>query len=308
MISKNKHLFPFIALIIASSIWGANTSVMKITLLTVPVFTLALIRFAAAAILLLPFVWQKLKISKSDLSLVLISGLFGVTFNILFFFFGIKLTTALNAGIIAAAIPIFTLVSAEFFLKERVTKRLFLGGILGFLGIGIIIGKDIVNTGFSFYPLGDFLMLAATFAFVGSEITSKKLFKKYNPWAITYYWFLIGALTFLPGAIFEYFSNPTWTANLVAWSYIGIFYGIFLSSLSAYLLWQWGLSKIPASRVGFFFYLDPIVAIISAVLLLSERITLPFLVGALCVFVGLFVAEGRLPYHHPHQHIKEQLT
>jgi len=278
---------------------------MKIALLTVPVFSLALVRFTVASLILFPFVKNKLKFEKKDIPLIILAGLFAVTLNISFFFFGIRLTSALNAGIIGAAIPIFTLLAAKFFLKDSLTFKLIFGGILGFLGIGIIIGKDLFTTGLSFSPLGDILILSATLCFVASEITGKKLSTKYNSFALTYVWFLIGAITFIPGAIYEYMQNPGWINNLQTSSFIGIFYGIFLSSLTAYSLWQWGLSKVPASRVGFFFYLDPVVSTIGAVLILSEKITWPFILGAFCVFMGIFIAEGRLPYHHAQEHIKE---
>lgn len=294
----NRRLLAFLALIAASSIWGANNAVMKITLLTVPVFSLAFIRFGVASLILLPFVAKKLAIKRPNYPMLILSGLCGVTFNIAFFFWGIKLTTALNAGIIVSSLPIFTLLFAKLFLKEKLSPNLLLGALLGFLGIGAIVGKDILTHGILLSPIGDFLILLATLTFVGYEILSKKLFKMYDAFSVTFYSFAIGALTFIPLTLFEFLQNPLWVTNLRTSSILGIFYGIFLSSLSAYSLWQWGLSKIPASRVGFFFYLDPIVSTIAAVMLLSEQITLPFLIGAACIFLGIFIAEGRLPYHH----------
>lgn len=299
--SASHRTLVFIALILASSIWGVNNSVMKLTLLTVPVFSLALIRFGTASFILLPFVKDQLAIAKKDRKLLILSALCGVSLNIAFFFWGIKLTSALNAGIIVASLPIFTLLFASFFLKEKVSKNLILGGTLAVVGISIIVGRDLASLGLSFSPLGDFLVLLATLSFVGYEIISKKLFAKYNAFTVTYYSFAIGALTFLPLAIWEYLSNPFWIKGLTATSFTGIAFGILLSSLTAYSLWQWGLSKIPASRVGFFFYLDPVVSTITAVLLLSEVITFPFLIGAILIFAGLFIAEGKLPYHHVHK-------
>ena len=259
----------------------------------------------AASLILLPFVAKNLTIAKKDIPKVVLASLFAVTLNISFFFWGIKLTTALNASIIASTIPIFTLLFAKIFLKEAISAKLLLGGLLGVSGILFIVGKDFIEHGFSLYPLGDLLMLCATLSFVGDEIVTKKLTKTYNAFSITYYLFLIGALTFLPLAVVELIKNPLWMTHLTSVSLIGIGYGILFSSLAAYSLWEWGLSKIPASRVGFFFYLDPVVSTIAAVILLSEKITLPFLIGAAAIFLGIFIAEGRLPYHHMHHHIQK---
>lgn len=271
---------------------------MKLTLLSVPLFSLAFIRFFFASLILLPFVYKKLKIKKDDIPVLTLCAFAGITFNISFFFLGLTLTTALNAGIIVSTLPIFTLIFAILFLKEKITKKLVLGSIIGFLGIGIIIGQDITKHGLSLSPIGDFMLLLAMFSFVIYEIFSKKLFKKYNPFVITFYAFLIGALSFLPAFIYELSSSSAWINNLPTNAILGIIYGIFFSSLAAYSLWQWGLSKTDAGKAGFFFYLDPVVSTIAAVIILSEKITTPFVLGSILIFLGLFFAEGRLPYHH----------
>ena len=208
------------------------------------------------------------------------------------------MTIALKMGeIIVSTLPIFTLIFAVLFLKEKITKKLVLGSIIGFLGIGIIIGQDVTKYGLSLSPIGDFILLLAMFSFVIYEVFSKKLFKKYNPSVITFYAFSIGALSFLPAFIYETTSNFQWINNIPTNAIYGVIYGILFSSLSAYSLWQWGLSKIDAGKAGFFFYLDPVVSTIAAVMILSEKITQPFVLGAILIFLGLFFAEGRLPYH-----------
>ncbi|MDO8657761.1 MAG: DMT family transporter [Candidatus Levybacteria bacterium] len=293
---KSKRL-AILALISASIIWGLTGPIMKQTLVHVPIFTLAFIRFGAAALLLFPFVYNKLTIKKEDLPLLILCAAFGVTFNIAFFFLGLTLTSALNTGMIISTIPIVTLIFGALFLKEKITKKLIIGGIFGLLGIGIIIGKDVLQNGLYISPIGDFIILISMFSFVIYEILSKKLFKKYHPLTITFYAFLIGSISFFPASFYEFRNVQNWMANLPLSAILGIIYGIFFSSLSAYSLWQWGLSKIDVSRAGFFFYLDPIASTLGAVLILSEKITEPFILGAILIFLGLFFAEGRLPYH-----------
>src|SRR5258705_3308875 len=100
----------------------------------------------------------------------------------------------------------------------------------------------------------------------------------------------------------EWMKDPTWTQHLQTASVLGILYGIFFASIGGYMLWSWGLSKLSEGKVGFFFYLDPVVSTIAAVLLLSEKITLPFVIGAVFIFAGIFIAEGHFPYPHLHKH------
>ena len=150
---------PLIALALASIFWGATGPIMKLSLVSVPLFTLAFLRFAGASLIMLPIVSKNLSVKKSDwLPLLLCAGL-GVTIHIPLFFAGLKLTTALNAGIIVSSLPLFTLIAAHIFLRERISSKLIGSAILGTLGIAIIIGKNLVLNGFSISSLGDFLIL-----------------------------------------------------------------------------------------------------------------------------------------------------
>jgi drug/metabolite transporter (DMT)-like permease len=64
---------------------------------------------------------------------------------------------------------------------------------------------------------------------------------------------------------------------------------------------MYGISKIDAQEVGIFSYIDPIVAVLIAVPLLSEYPTPLFFVGSLFVFTGIFLAEKRLHWHPFHR-------
>ncbi|OGH38052.1 MAG: hypothetical protein A2905_05110 [Candidatus Levybacteria bacterium RIFCSPLOWO2_01_FULL_36_10] len=291
MKSTSNIKFAYLALITASLIWGATGPVMKLTLETVPIFMLAFIRFSVASLLLFPFVKNRLHIEKKHVRSLLFSALLGVTLNIGFFFLGLRLTSALNAGILIASTPIFTFAFAHFLLKEKIRINFILGAILGITGVSIIIGRDVLQRGLGLSPLGDFLIILSVLSFVGFETASKKLFKIYSPLVITFYSFLIGAITFLPFAFWQNIADSSWMGKLSQPVVFGIIFGILLSSLSAYSLWEWGLSKVSESRVGFFLYLNPISSTLTAVLLLSERITPVFLLGSVFIFTGLFLAE-----------------
>lgn len=294
---KASHKNAFLALFLASIIWGATAPVMKLTIASVPIFILAFLRFGVAALILFPFVAKELDIKRHHVPLLIISSLCGITFNITFFFLGLSLTSALNASIISSSVPLFTLLMAHLMLKEKLQKRVIAGALLGMLGIIIIIGKGFFQGGVAISPIGDFFLLLAAFTFVMYEIFSKELFAQYKPLPITFYGLLIGAVSFFPAAMYERYINPMWLDKVTLDARLGIVYGILLSSLAAYSLWQWGLSKIEASRVGFFVYLHPIIGTIAAVLLLSEKITPLFIVGSLCIFCGLFIAEGMFHFY-----------
>lgn len=283
----------FAALTLASIIWGINSPIMKIALTVTPVFVLAFLRFFLASFLLL-FTKPEFSIEKKDIAKIVLASWLGVTLNIYLFFKGLTLTSAINAGVIISSVPLFTLLFSAIFLKEKVEKNMIYGSLLGFLGIVIILFQPIFSQGFSGNLAGNFLLLLAALTWVGYEIITKDLFKKYSPATVTFYSFVIGSVTFLPFA----FSDIINVLPVILYDsrfVIGLFFGVVFASTLAYYFWQWGLSKIEATRVGFFLYLDPIVATIASVIILNESVSMTFIAGALCIFIGLYIAEKRVP-------------
>jgi len=287
------------ALLISSFIWGANTPIMKWSLGTIPIFSLAFFRFYLATIFLFPFVAKSLKVQRKDYLKIILAALFGITFNVSFFFLGLKLTFAVNAALIIATIPIFTVAAAQIFLKEKIGGRLIVATLIAILGLLAIIGPPIFNFGLTHLFGGMFLILASLF-WVGYEIVSKDLFKKYSPQTVTFYSFLIGSLSFFPLFLRE-LSSSSWLINLNIQGMAGILYGAIFSSTIAYLAWQYGLSKIQASEASFFFYLDPISGVILSILLLGEKITPLFIFGGLLIILAVILAEAKRKEHPLHK-------
>lgn len=295
-------MLPYLALLVTSLIWGANTPIMKWVLSSVPLFSLAFLRFYLATILLFPFVFKNLSIQKKDWVKIILAALFGITFNVTFFFLGLKFTFAVNAALIIATIPIFTIFAAQIFLKERVTLRLIFATTTAFLGLSVILGPPVINLGINHLFGGIFLISAALF-WVGYEILSKELFKKYSPQTVTFYSFLVGSLSFFPLFLLELFASP-WIFQLKFQGLLGILYGAIFSSAIAYFAWQWGLSKIKTSEAAFFFYLDPISGVLVSLVLLGEQITPLFVIGAILIGIGLLLAEYHRKAHPIHKKLE----
>jgi drug/metabolite transporter (DMT)-like permease len=290
----------FLALIIANIIWGAAAAIFKLSLENIPPFTLAFWRFFLGAIIILVVLGKKVSLpltSRRDGLLLFLYGFLGITLNIIFFFWGLKLTFSINSPVIASAQPILTLFFALLFLHEAFKIKKFLGMIFGTIGIIVIVIEPLLLRGVDGSILGNIYLLIATVAAVGQTIVGKKLVSKYNPWAFTFWAFLVGAASFLPLAFYEYIRIPHLYALLDWRGYLGIAYGAIFSSALGYGLFAWGLSKISATDTAMFAYVDPVVGTVAGALLLHEPITIPFLVGASLIFGGIFFAEGRIHYH-----------
>lgn len=293
----------YIGLIIANIIWGAASPIFKWSLENIPPFTLAFWRFFLGAILLLFVLRFKSGIptkNKKDLVALLLYAIFGITINIIFYFWGLKLTYAINAPVISSAGPILTLLLAIILLREKFVFKKFIGMILGIIGIIFIVIEPLLQAGIDGSVIGNIFLVLATVAAVAQTIVGKNVLKRISPVAFTFWAFVIGAASFLPLAVYEYATIPRLYQTLDIRGFTGIIYGAIFSSTLGYTLYAWGLSKISASETSLFAYVDPIAGTIIAYLLLHEPITSWFLWGSLLIFGGIFIAEGRIHYHPLH--------
>jgi len=176
--------------------------------------------------------------------------------------------------------------------------------IWAIVGILIIIFQPLLTTKIDGEILGNLLMLLATLGAVISTMAGRKFLTPNNAFGMTFWSMFIGTFTFLPFMLVEFWQNPAWMGSLGPRGITGIIYGAIFSSLIAYSVYNWALSKLPAYKTSVFIYIDPIVAILIAVPLLGEKITLPFVIGSVLVFLGILIAEKRLHYHPIHKLIQ----
>lgn len=305
-----KSPIPYIALILAHLIWGANFVVAKVTLQEFPPMSLALLRFALASLLLAPFFFaetKKVKIDKKDLPKLIAIGVFMVSINITFFFEGIKRTTAINASTLSLAIPILAVLLGWWFLKEKVRLVNLFGIILGLIGAAVIIGLPEMING-EIAPsviLGNIFIVLASISWVVGAIISKKILNKYSSLTVTAVIFLVGTISFFVPASLEYIQNPAWINQVTILGILGLAYMTLLSSISAYFLFEWGLSKTSVIVADLFQYIEPFAATTLSIAVLSETISTTFLIGASLVAIGVFLGtlakEAHRKHHRAHR-------
>lgn len=280
----------FAYLITAALLWGATIPIMKFTLTQIPIFSLITIRMTFASLILLPFIAKQLKVKSEDLKTLFLAAIFGTNLNLAFFFLGLKYSLAINASIILATTPIFTLILAQFFLKEKFTIKLLLGSTLAMLGVIFIVGVPIFHLNLK-STIGNLALVASALAWVGHEIFSKKVLTKYPPATVAFYTTSIGAIVFSPLFVLELFKSPTWYYQVNLHGFLGLLYGILFASLIAYVCWQKGLSLTTAGEASFVFYLMPLSGILFSVILLKESFPTFLIFGAILIFLGVVLAE-----------------
>lgn len=302
---------PYIALIIAHLIWGANFVVAKVTLQEFPPMSLAFLRFSIASLLIAPFFLaigrggihpkaRLVKIDKEDIPKLIAIGLLVITFNITFFFEGIIRTSATTASILTLIIPMLSVILGWIFLKERIYLINLAGIIIAFLGAIVVIKlPEIFFGNLSARELtGNILIILASISWVLGAIISRQMLRKYPSLVITSIAFLVGAVTFFIPFFMEYAKNPDWLKNVTVLGSLGLIYMILLSSICAYFLFEWGLAKTSVIKADLFQYIEPFIAAVLAFFVLGESITVPFLVGGILIIAGVYLGTLAKEPHH----------
>lgn len=305
-----KSPLPYIALLLAHIIWGMNFVVAKITLTEFPVMSLAFMRFFAASLLIVPFLFT---LEKKDLTIkfkhllsFFVVGVLLTTFNITFFYEGMSRTEAINASALTLIAPVLSVVGAWLFLREKIFKINLLGIFLGLIGAFVIIGFPVLAVGSlsSVNFLGNLLIIASTTCYVAWSILAKKLLHSYHPLTLTAVIFIIGSITFLVPAALDYVKDPAWINRVSILGLLGFLFITMLSSVSAFFLLIWALARIDLTKANLTQYIEPAVAATLAVPLLHERISYSFIIGTCLIILGVYWGTlGKKEHHHPHHHI-----
>lgn len=290
-----------LALIIANIIWGATPPIFKWALEDITPFTLAFLRFSIATLILIPFVrHHNLKIDRQDWPKLFTLAFGGIFLHISFFFLGLELSSSINAPIIASAAPVFLMLAGIIILKERPGVKRIGGGFMSLVGVSIIVLLPVLNNsqGVGGSILGNFFFIMATLGAVLHVVLLKGLSEKYDPMPLIFWSFAIASVMFFPIFTSQVLSGSL--ANVGLQGFIGVAFGAVLASATAYYLFYWAIKYLLASEVGLFTYLDPVVAIIIAGPLLGEHPTSTYVIGSILVFLGIYIAEGRIHYHPIH--------
>lgn len=308
---------PYIALLLAHLIWGANFVVAKITLDEFPPMSLAFLRFSLALLLIVPFFLaltkkgpgnlsrlNLVKIEREDYPKLILIGIMVITLNITFFFEGIKRTSPINASVLTLVIPMLSVLLGWIFLKERVYLINLLGIITGLLGALIVIQLPEIFSG-SFSPealFGNILIILASICWVIGVIVSRQMLQKYPSLIVTAIAFLVGTISFFIPFFLDYINNPNWVSNITVLGLLGLLYMTILSSISAYFLFEWGLAKTSVAIADLFQYIEPFVAAFLAVVVLGEKITVPLIAGGILISAGVYLGTlAKEPHHKAHK-------
>ncbi|MGZ3456876.1 MAG: DMT family transporter [Archangium sp.] len=259
-----------------------------------PPLTVVLWRFLLSAILfglLLAFTPGPKLPPRSEWRRVLMLGVLAGPINQVSFFFGLSRSTAAHAALLYALTPLGVYVLSLARGHERPSSRATLGIFTAFAGVVVLLlGRGLASARGSL--LGDVLILVAVSAWVVYTNEGKSFAAAHGPVRSTAWSLVAAALLLVPVAPFAMAPARTFAASLPALgsiAYLAVF-----TSVVAYLLWYYALTKVPASSVAIFSNLQPAMTAIAAWLLLGEALHWELAIGG-----GLVVAGVRLTQRAP---------
>lgn len=273
-------------------IWGANYSVIKASFRFFSPLAFNAARFTLATLTVLVLVklsGQSLRLPPQECKRAVLAGLLANTVYQLFFILGLARTTAGNAALIQATMPMQVAVLSHLLGRERLSVRAWLGVGLATAGLGMLI---VLRQGVSLdlrHLGGDGLMLAAAFTWACYTLYADPLLARVPARKVTALGFLAGAPPLVLAA-FPQLANQKWgELPPEAWGALA-FSGVLAIGLG-YLGWNYALRQLGSTRTAVYSNATPVVAAITAWLTLGERWTPGQLLGAALVLTGVIITR-----------------
>jgi drug/metabolite transporter (DMT)-like permease len=222
-----------------------------------------------------------------DLAALAGLAMLGVVLNQLLFLEGVKRTTAINTNILVTTVPAFTLAIALVLGHERATWPKIGGIVLAAAGAIYLIGPDRIRLDPT-TAFGNALVACNTASYGAYLVLSKRMLERYHPITVVTHVFLFGAVLVTPIGLMA--LRHVDLGAVPARALFGLGYIVLCSSVFAYLLSIWALQHTASSLVAMYVYLQPVMTVVAAPLILGERLTVRAGAAALVIFGGLALA------------------
>ncbi|WP_111682457.1 DMT family transporter [Winogradskyella tangerina] len=289
----NSRAFAIFALFMVQLLYGLNYTFAKVVMNEnyIKPFAFVVLRVGGAAVLFWIFsIWfPKEKIDRKDYFRFFAAAVFGVVINMLLFLKGLELTSPIHASAIVTITPVIILVLSALILKEKVTALKVIGIFLALCGALVltIYGKST--------RAADNIVLGNMFIFINAIsysiyiILIKQLTAKYHPFTFIKWLFLFGFFMVIPFGYNQLYEIQWETFT----PYVSFSVGFVIigATFATYILNPYALSKLKASTVGVFIYLQPVIAGLFAIVMGVDAIDVIKVIAMMLIFTGVYIVS-----------------
>ena len=277
----------FLELLLLGAIWGASFMLIKWSAPELGIFALVEVRAIGATLMLIPFVY--LKRQQADLFTywphLLLVGLLNTAVPFCLFNYSLLHIEAGLAAILNGTAPMFGMLVAFLYLKEKISWLGLVGVLLGFAGVVLISYAQAINANASVVPV--LAILLATLCYGVTACYLKKYLSHAKPFAIAGGSQFFAAIVLLPFALMnlpQSIPSPTAIASalVLAFACTGL----------AYVLYFDLIAKIGVSRALTVGYLVPLFGVIWGYVVLNETLTIRELAGGALIILGVMLATN----------------
>ena len=300
MRSNNKLIYHLVAFIVVA-IWGSTFVCTKLLLLSglspAQIFTL---RFIIAYILLLVYsltknhrwfskVWQ-------DEVLMFALGLTGGTLYFLTENTAMNYTTTTNTSLIVSLSPLVAALLISLFYKSlRLNNVQSVGMLMAAMGVATVVlnGHFVLHLS----PIGDSLAFSAALCWGFYSLLMIPANMRYDTVFVTRKVFFYGLVAMIPYYLLTPDEAIIFTPAVARFFNFQILLNLLflgcVASMACFLAWNWVLKKLGPVVATNYVYFNPVTTILFAWVVLSEQITIYFILGTILILVGMYLTEKR---------------
>jgi drug/metabolite transporter (DMT)-like permease len=285
-------LIAYAQLALSMALVGANVVVAKLLAEALPIPLIAFLRCLVACLALWPLALAmegRVRLPQRAIGLNLLAqAVFGTAIYNAALLAGLRLTTALEGGMVLATLPAAVAIGSALWLRERLSPRQWAAAGLAGCGMAAITLARLGGDGGHGSALGNLLVLVGVCGEAAYVLLAKRIAGLVPVVAASFWMQVFSALVLLPFAL----PGIGAAAALVADPGLGallVFHGLTASALCL-LLWYAGLRRVPAAVAGVFAGFLPATAVVTAVLVLGERFGAVHAIGFALMGASLLLA------------------
>jgi drug/metabolite transporter (DMT)-like permease len=279
------------------SLWALNFTVSKYILdHGFRPLAYSSVRYACAAVIFaaITLAWEgSLRVGRRHLPLIVFST--AVLFaNQLSFIYALRFTTATTVALLFGTLPIFTALFARGSGVEQLSARFWLAAIVSFLGVTLVaLGS---GGSLSANLKGDVLAVLGAATWAAYSVAIGPLMRSYSPFRLSAVFLLaVSVLLVLAGS--GQLSQQSFHFGSLVW--IGFAFAVIGPLVITNLLWFTAIDRVGPSRASLFANLQPFLAAVIALVLLSEPITTVQVLGGIAIAGGIALAPRHPPPEPP---------